>query len=75
MNEDQRRYPIGVFVRQSTYTDADHLANLEVLTAAPARLREVVQALSKVHLDTPYRPGGWTARQVIHHLPNSHLNA
>lgn len=75
MHKDQRRYPIGMFVRQQTYADAERKTNREVLTAAPARLREVVQGLSEVHLDLPYRQGGWTARQVIHHLPDSHLNA
>ena len=42
---------------------------------APARLRAAVAGLSEPQLDTPYRPGGWTVRQVVHHLPDSHINS
>lgn len=42
---------------------------------APARLRAAVSGLSEPQLDTPYRPGGWTVRQVVHHLPDSHINS
>ncbi len=69
------RYPIGRF-----RFDADASAGIreqwiEEIAVAPARLREAVQGLSGTQLDTPYREGGWTVRQVVHHLPDSHLNA
>jgi hypothetical protein len=60
-------------VERLTATErADAVALLE---AAPARLREALAGLSKAQLDTPYREGGWTVRQIAHHLPDSHLNA
>jgi hypothetical protein len=49
-------------------------ANIETIAALPERVREAVQRLSPDQLDTPYRPGGWTVRQVVHHLADSHLN-
>lgn len=48
---------------------------IDQIAAAPERLREAVAGLSQEQLDTPYRPGGWTARQVAHHIPDSHVNA
>ena len=48
---------------------------IDVIAAAPARMREAVAGLSDGQLDTPYREGGWTVRQVVHHVPDSHLNA
>src|SRR5438034_10845466 len=48
---------------------------IDEIAAAPAQLRAAVEGLSPEQLDTPYRPGGWTVRQVVHHLPDSHLNA
>src|SRR6185436_10786875 len=47
----------------------------DVIAAAPARMREAVAGLDDAQLDTPYRDKGWTVRQVVHHLPDSHLNA
>lgn len=48
---------------------------IDVIAAAPLRMREAVRGLSPVQLDTPYREGGWTVRQVVHHVPDSHINA
>ena len=48
---------------------------IEVIAAAPARMRQAVAGLDESQLDTPYREGGWTVRQVVHHVPDSHLNA
>ncbi len=69
------RYPIGPFVLDHTPTEADRAAWIEVLAAAPTRLRAAIADLDEKQLETPYREGGWTVRQVVHHLPDSHLNS
>ena len=69
------RYPIGPFQRKDTLTDDERRAMLDDIAATPARMREAVAGLSDEQLDTPYREGGWTLRQVVHHVPDSHLNA
>lgn len=69
------RYPIGLFHLDHTPTEADRAGWIEVLEAAPTRLRAAVSGLDDTQLDTPYREGGWTVRQVVHHLPDSHLNS
>ena len=69
------RYPIGSFTRPSDVTDAVRQQYIEEIAAAPAHLRAAVDGLSDDQLDTPYRPDGWTVRQVVHHVPDSHLNA
>ena len=48
---------------------------IEVIAAAPQRLRQAVSGLDETQLETPYRDGGWTVRQVVHHVPESHMNA
>lgn len=68
-------YPIGKFDLAAPFTAADRRAALADVAALPARFRVAVCGLSDEQLDTPYRPGGWTVRQVAHHLPDSHLNA
>jgi hypothetical protein len=69
------RYPIGPFRLEGEITDARRRGWIDEIAAAPAELRAAVAGLSDGQLDTPYRPGGWTVRQVVHHLPDSHLNA
>jgi hypothetical protein len=69
------RYPIGRFVLPLTVTEHERRAWLEDLRTAPALLRAAVSGLSDAQLDTPYRDGGWTVRQVTHHVPDSHANA
>ena len=56
-------------------TPAERGMAIEQIEDAPKRLREAVGGFSGGQLDTPYRPGGWTVRQVAHHLPDSHMNA
>jgi len=68
-------YPIGKFKEDSDLSDSKRTQFINEIAAAPAALREAVSGLSKERLDTPYRPGGWTVRQVAHHLPDSHMNA
>jgi uncharacterized damage-inducible protein DinB len=68
-------YPIGRFVRPVAFTDASRAAAVAAIVATPASLRAAVRGLSDAQLDTPYRPGGWTVRQLVHHVADSHLNA
>ena len=69
------RYPIGDFQRPDHITDAQRRECIDAIAEAPARLASAVAGLTPVQLDTPYRPGGWTVRQVVHHVPDSHMNA
>jgi len=69
------RYPIGKFSYDGAMTDARRAECVARIAAAPAALRTAVAGLSDVQLDTPYRPDGWTVRQVLHHVPDSHMNA
>jgi hypothetical protein len=69
------RYPIGKFTYDSPPTPEQKQELLNNIEQAPKRMRVAVQGLSEAQLDTPYRPGGWTVRQVVHHVPDSHLNA
>ena len=69
------RYPIGPFVPPHAVSTQDRARYIQQLEATPAALREAVRGLDAEQLDTPYRPDGWTVRQVVHHLPDSHLNA
>jgi uncharacterized damage-inducible protein DinB len=68
-------YPIGKFVRPKALTPAERKQAIETIAKTPAALRAAVQGLTDAQLDTPYRPGGWTVRQVVHHVPDSHMNA
>ena len=74
MAEDLR-FPVGRFNRPKALMPAERAAAIDALVQAPAALRAAVQGLSDKQLDTPYRPGGWTVRQVVHHVPDSHMNA
>jgi uncharacterized damage-inducible protein DinB len=69
------QYPIGRFAWSGENSPEDRLHYIEEIEQAPAHLRAAVAGLSDDQLDTPYRPGGWTVRQVVHHVPDSHLNS
>jgi hypothetical protein len=69
------RYPIGKFTFSGSLTEDQKQKSLDDIAQAPATLRAAVKGLSQQQLDTPYRPEGWTVRQVTHHVPDSHLNA
>ena len=69
------RYPIGKFNPKPSITAEERQALIQQIEEAPANLREAVRGLDDRQLDTPYREGGWTVRQVVHHLPDSHLNS
>jgi hypothetical protein len=73
---EQLRYPVGKFEWPKSPPDpATRRVHIKTIEDTPARLRSLVGGLSDAQLDTPYRPGGWTVRQVIHHVPDSHMNA
>jgi hypothetical protein len=69
------QYPIGKLQRKTALTDAERKELLQQIADAPTNLRKAVEGLSTGQLDTPYRPDGWTVRQVVHHLADSHMNA
>jgi uncharacterized damage-inducible protein DinB len=75
MSDDTLRFPVGRFRFQAGASPAERRDWIDEVAALPARLREAVAGLSAEQWDTPYRPGGWTVRQVVHHLADSHLNA
>ena len=72
---DDPRYPIGRYAWPAAVSAADRAGWLLELAAAPAALREAVEGLADEQLDTPYRDGGWTVRQLVHHVADSHMNA
>src|SRR6266704_6262308 len=69
------QYPIGRFEWRGPNSADDRRRLIDTIDQAPANLRSAVEDLSEQQLDTEYRPGGWTVRQVTHHVPDSHLNA
>lgn len=69
------RYPIGRYQKVETLTIAERHACIADIEQTPANLRAAVAGLTPEQIETPYRPEGWTVRQVAHHLPDSHLNA
>ncbi|HUP89169.1 MAG TPA: putative metal-dependent hydrolase [Longimicrobiales bacterium] len=69
------KYPIGRFDPKAEAPASERPELIQSIAAAPRRLRAAVHGLSDQQLDTPYREGGWTVRQVVHHVPDSHLNA
>ena len=72
---EQQRYPVGRFQRPAKLTPEQRKASIATLEALPAELRAITAGLSDRSLDQHYRPGGWTVRQVVHHVPESHMNA
>ena len=75
MSEHDPRYPIGKFRLEGEVTPERRKGWIAELEALPSRLRDAVSGLDDAQLDTPYRPDGWTVRQVLHHVPDSHMNA
>jgi uncharacterized damage-inducible protein DinB len=73
--EPDLRYPIGRLERQTSLSAEARRAAVDALAAAPTELRASVAGLDDTQLDTPYRPGGWTVRQLVHHMADSHINA
>ena len=69
------RFPIGKFHYEGPPNEEQKRSFLNDIEQTPANLRAAIKGLSDAQLDTPYRPGGWTVRQVVHHVPDSHLNS
>jgi uncharacterized damage-inducible protein DinB len=69
------RFPIGKFSYTAPLTETQRQACLDDIARTPSGLRSAVKGLSDAQLDTPYRDGGWTVRQVVHHVPDSHMNS
>lgn len=75
MDDTDLRYPVGKFRFLDTVNADDRRQFIDQIAEAPLRLRSAASGLSEQQLGTPYRPGGWTVRQVVHHVPDSHLNS
>ena len=69
------RYPIGKFNYDGSPSEDQRRTFCDQIAEAPAKLQAAVKGLSEQHLETPYRPEGWSVRQVVHHVPESHMNA
>jgi DinB superfamily len=75
VSERSPQYPVGKFRAPDSISPGDRVRYIETIALAPARLRAALHGISAIKLDTPYRDGGWTVRQVVHHVPESHMNA
>ena len=73
--EDSLRYPIGKFTPKDGHIQSELDQYISRIESLPSRLEKEISGLSASQLDTPYRDGGWTVRQVVHHVADSHMNA
>ncbi|MCU0348277.1 MAG: maleylpyruvate isomerase N-terminal domain-containing protein, partial [Saprospiraceae bacterium] len=72
---EQLQYPIGRFTAPAIVTPEMRMAWIDSIAELPQRLISALAGITEIQLDTPYRPEGWTLRQVVHHLADSHINA
>jgi hypothetical protein len=75
MSDLDLQYPVGKPARPQTLSAEERADAIETLAALPKKLAEAVDGLNDAQLDTPYRPGGWTIRKLVHHIADSHMNA
>ena len=75
MTTEDLRYPTGKWIKVPNLDAAGRAALIEQVAAVPPALGDAVKGLTDAQLDTPYRPGGWSTRQIVHHLADSHMNA
>ena len=75
MSDETLRYPVGKFKPQAEYSIEDIKRNIHIIQNFPDQLDGALKNCTRIQLDTPYREGGWTIRQVVHHLADSHMNA
>src|SRR6059058_3824126 len=73
--ETDLRYPVGRFDFDAPISEKDYPILIATIAETPGALRSAVAGMSRDQLETRYRPGGWTVKQVVHHVPDSHLNA
>eukprot|EP01136_Pigoraptor_vietnamica_P033342 Opistho-1_new@96111 len=73
-NIEELKYPIGPYQRPNDYDDKKLNEWISILEALPGWLDVCIENLDEAHLQTPYRPGGWTVQQVLHHIADSHMN-
>ena len=74
-HETDLRYPVGRFDFDAPISESDHPLLIATIAETPGALRSAVAGMSRDQLETRYRPGGWTVKQVVHHVPDSHMNA
>src|SRR5688572_16717337 len=74
-NDDLLRYPIGKFIARDSYSTEELQLCIERIENLPREIEKIINSMTIKQLDTPYREGGWTARQVVHHMADSHMNA
>ncbi len=72
---DQLQYPIGKFAPKDSYTSEEIATLILSIENIPSKIEEAYKTLFPTLIDTPYRPDGWTGRQLIHHVADSHMNA
>jgi hypothetical protein len=75
LTDEQMRYPIGKFEAPLSYTDETIQSWINIIRDLPGKMRQATLGLTEAQLDTPYRSAGWTIRQVVHHVPDSHMNS
>jgi hypothetical protein len=75
VQEIDPRYPIGRFKRPETISQEDRTEAIAAIAAMPGLLKDAVHGFDREQLDTPYREGGWTVHQLVHHIADSHMNA
>ena len=74
-DQEKLKYPIGLYAPPMVISEKEVDQWIEEIATLPKLVRNAVSGLTDEQLDTPYRPGGWTVRQVVHHIPDSHLNS
>lgn len=75
MNLEQQKFPIDVFIKPNVITKPIITDWIKIIATFPIEVKKATQSLSDTQLDTPYRDGGWTIRQVVHHCADSHMNS
>lgn len=75
LQETDPRYPVGTFKRPEAVTQEDRAAAITAIAEMPAKLDKALKGLDAKQLATPYREGGWTVQQLVHHIADSHMNA
>ena len=75
MNDESLRYPNGRFIHQASYSPKEVKFNIARIEQIPERVETLIQRFGPEHWEAKYREGGWTARQVLHHMADSHMNA